>query len=116
MKDVKKYLAIFAKLTTAASYIIIFNFSFPFSIGEGVKSALVQDPLAAVKENDVKKDDLIELSSDEDKKKAAAAAAAKKDEATAGSDSSDIQILSDVEEDADDPDNSGKIKETLKNT
>ena len=61
----------------------------------------IQEPFVLPKQ-DEKKGDLIDLSSDEGKKKRA-----EKKEDAPGSDSSDIQILSDVELDEDDPDNSG---------
>ena len=58
-----------------------------------------------VKKEDVKKDDFIDLSSDEEiKQKSKGKAVPHLDD---DGDSSDIQILSDVEEDVDDPDNSG---------
>ena len=37
---VKTHMARYDKLTTAPSYIIIFNFSFPFSIGNPVPSPM----------------------------------------------------------------------------
>ena len=72
----------------------------PISDPDQIKSAQIQEPFVLPNE---KKDDLIDLSSDEGKKKRAE----KKEEQARGSDSSDIQILSDVEIDEDDPDNSG---------
>ena len=68
-----------------------------------VKSALIQQLEGVVKKDD-KKDDLIHVSSDEEQRKEKAS----KREEAAGSDSSDIQVLSEVEQDEDDPDNSGK--------
>ena len=75
-------------------------FETPISDPDQIKPAQIQEPFVLPNE---KKDDLIDLSSDEGKKKRAE----KKEEQARGSDSSDIQILSDVEIDEDDPDNSG---------
>lgn len=76
-------------------------FETPISDPDQIKFAQIQEPFVLPKK-DEKKDDLIDLSSDEEKKKRAEI----KEDAP-GSDSSDIQILSDVERDEDDPDNSG---------
>jgi hypothetical protein len=83
-------------------------FETPISDPDQIKSAQIQEPFVLPKK-DEKKDDLIDLSSDEEKKKRAE----KKEDQAPGSDSSDIQILSDVELDEDDPDNSGLAISTI---
>ena len=78
-------------------------FETPISDPDQIKFAQIQEPFELPKK-DEKKDDLIDLSSDEEKKKRAEK---QPEDQAPGSDSSDIQILSDVELDEDDPDNSG---------